>query len=62
MPPFGCLERLTLPTADLPRTAQPVRLASMTKLHLAQGEAANDFLAEDPLGILVGMLLDQRIR
>jgi uncharacterized HhH-GPD family protein len=33
----------------------------MTKLHLAQGEAANDFLAEDPLGVLVGMLLDQQV-
>ena len=33
----------------------------MTKLHLAQGEAANDFLAGDPLGLLVGMLLDQQV-
>jgi uncharacterized HhH-GPD family protein len=33
----------------------------MTKLHLAQGEAANDFLAGDPLGLLIGMLLDQQV-
>jgi uncharacterized HhH-GPD family protein len=30
-------------------------------LHLATTPAANDFLADDPLALLVGMLLDQQI-
>jgi hypothetical protein len=30
-------------------------------LHLATTSAANEFLAEDPLALLVGMLLDQRV-
>lgn len=33
----------------------------MTKLHLAQGDPANDFLAEDSFGLLLGMLLDQQV-
>jgi uncharacterized HhH-GPD family protein len=33
----------------------------MPTLHLARDRAADDFLAEDPLALLVGMLLDQQI-
>jgi uncharacterized HhH-GPD family protein len=33
----------------------------MATLHLASDEAANEFLASDPLGLLLGMLLDQQI-
>src|SRR5258708_5661157 len=33
----------------------------MATLHLAQESAANELLADDPLALLVGMLLDQQI-
>ena len=33
----------------------------MATLYLAQDDAANDFLAKDPMALLVGMLLDQQI-
>ena len=33
----------------------------MVTLHLAQNPDADAFLAEDPLGVLVGMLLDQQV-
>lgn len=33
----------------------------MATLHLASDEAANEFLAADPLGLLIGMLLDQQV-
>ena len=34
----------------------------MVTLHLAQNPAADELLADDPLALVLGMLLDQRIR
>ncbi|MDQ2837934.1 MAG: Fe-S cluster assembly protein HesB [Actinomycetota bacterium] len=42
-------------------SATLVRNNRRMTLHLATTPQANDFLAEDPLGLLVGMLLDQQI-
>jgi hypothetical protein len=34
----------------------------MPDLHLAQDEAADKLLSEDPLALLIGMVLDQQTR
>lgn len=34
----------------------------MPDLHLAQDDAADQLLSEDPLALLIGMVLDQQMR
>lgn len=33
----------------------------MAELHIAQDEHADEIISEHPFGLLVGMLLDQRV-
>lgn len=54
-----------LPAPPHPTPAHPATLHLATlhlaTLHLATTAEANQFLADDPLGLLIGMLLDQQI-
>ena len=34
----------------------------MPELHLAQDEAADKLLSEDPLALVIGLVLDQQVR